>query len=73
MMKGHTMTNKRCLVCVTNGSEDIETVSIIDTLRRSKHLDVIVAKVFSHDESQAPSDIKNLLEIRLMQGIRMVI
>jgi len=60
MKKGHTTsTKKRCLVCVTNGSEDIETVTIVDTLRRTKHIDVTVAKVFSADESHAPSDIKN--------------
>jgi hypothetical protein len=60
MNKGHTTsTKKRCLVCVTNGSEDIETVTIVDTLRRTKHIDVTVAKVFSAEESHAQSDIKN--------------
>ncbi len=71
MKKGHTTTNKRCLVCVTNGSEDIETVSIIDTLRRS-NIDVTLAKVFTSEESQSPSDIKNMMECRLMQGTRIV-
>jgi hypothetical protein len=73
MKKGHTTsTKKRCLVCVTNGTEDIEIVTIVDTLRRTKHIDVTVAKVFSPEETHSPTDIKNQLECRLMQGIRIV-
>jgi hypothetical protein len=58
-MKKHHESNKRCLVCVTQGSEDLETVAIVDTLRRSKKIDVILAKVFAPDESESPSDLKN--------------
>jgi protein deglycase len=72
MKKGHAESTKRCLVCVINGSEDIEFVSIVDTLRRSKHLNVTVAKVLSPDESHSVSEFKNLLECRLMQGVRIV-
>jgi putative intracellular protease/amidase len=60
MKKGHTAsTKKRCMVCVINGAEDIEFVTIVDILRRTKHIDVIVAKVFSPEESHAPSDLKD--------------
>jgi putative intracellular protease/amidase len=47
------------MVCVTNGVEDIEFVTIVDILRRTKHIDVTVAKVFSPEESHAPSDLKD--------------
>mgnify|MGYP002480789990 CR=1 FL=1 len=67
---GHT-ANKKCLICVTNGAEDLETVAITDTLRRSRHLDVTLAKVPSADEG-SPSDLKDGLECTLMQGIRIV-
>jgi putative intracellular protease/amidase len=60
MKKGHTTsTKKRCMVCVTNGAEDIEFVTVVDILRRTKHIDVTVAKVFSPEESHAPSDLKD--------------
>ncbi len=47
-------------------------MSIVDTLRRAKFLDITVAKVLSPDESHSIPDIKNLLECRLMQGVRIV-
>ena len=63
MKKG--VDRKTCLVCVTNGSEDLETVAIIDTLRRAPDLDVTVAKVL------APND-KEPLICNLMQGVKIV-
>ena len=42
-MKKHH--NKSVLVAVADGSEDLETIAIIDLLKRSQ-LDVIVAKVY---------------------------
>ena len=44
----------------------------MDTLRRSKHLDVTIAKVFSPEESHSMSDLKNQLECRLMYGVRII-
>lgn len=52
-------THKSCLVCVTNGSEDIETITIIDTLRRGL-ANVTVAKVF--EQKEPISDLKEALE-----------
>jgi hypothetical protein len=46
MKKAHSTGHPRSLVCVTNGSEDIETITIIDTLRRGEIL-VTVGKVFA--------------------------
>ncbi len=43
------MLKPKVLVAVANGSEEIETVSIIDTLRRAE-VDVTVAKVKSLHE-----------------------
>jgi hypothetical protein len=55
MKKHHeTTSNKRCLVCVTQGSEDLETVAIVDALRRSKRIEVIMAKVFAPGELTCP-------------------
>jgi 4-methyl-5(b-hydroxyethyl)-thiazole monophosphate biosynthesis len=62
------MTNKRVLVPIANGSEEIETVSIIDTLRRAQ-IDVTVAKV-----SGGPNDeqFDNKLQIKASRGVFLV-
>jgi hypothetical protein len=73
MKKHHEATsNKRCLVCVTQGSEDLETVAIVDTLRRSKRIEVTLAKVFAPGESTSASDLKTHLECKMMMGTRLV-
>lgn len=72
MKKGHQPQSKRCLVCVTNGSEDTETVTVVDTLRRYRQIDVVLAKVLSDDAYEAPPDLKNQLQCKLMQGINIV-
>jgi len=38
-------STKRCLLCVTDGCEEIETVIIFDTLRRADGLELIFARV----------------------------
>ena len=50
MHKQHHPERKKALVCVTNGSEDVEFVTIVDTLRRAPNIDVTIAKVFAPDE-----------------------
>ena len=73
MKKHHEATsNKRCLVCVTQGSEDLETVAIVDTLRRSKRIEVILAKVYAPGETPSPSDLKTQLVCKMMMGTRLV-
>ena len=64
MQHQKTMSKKRCLVCVTDGSEDIEIVTIVDTLRRAKDIEVVIGKV-SHTT-------KKELVCELMQGIKIV-
>lgn len=39
------------IVCIANGSEELESISIIDTLRRTKAMEVIVAKIFEQKET----------------------
>jgi putative intracellular protease/amidase len=41
---------KRVIMCMANGSEEIETVAPIDMLRRCG-VDVTVAKVFAKDDT----------------------
>ena len=56
---------KKVLVLVANGSEELETVSIIDTLRRaSAH--VTLAKIKSGEEND------NILEIVAAKGVKIV-
>ena len=57
------------MVCISNGSEDIETITIIDTLRRGD-VDVTIAKVFQ--ENETISEMKDTLECKLMWGVRIV-
>ena len=46
MKKAAVITGqKRCLVCVTNGTEDIEFATVVDCLRRTPNYEVTVAKV----------------------------
>ena len=49
------------MVAVANGSEDLETVSIIDTLRRAE-FEVTVAKCFSQSEQHVASDMAEQLK-----------
>uniref|UniRef100_A0A7S3FV99 DJ-1/PfpI domain-containing protein n=1 Tax=Strombidium rassoulzadegani TaxID=1082188 RepID=A0A7S3FV99_9SPIT len=42
---------KRVLVAVANGSEELETVSIVDILRRTQTTEVVLAKVDSNEEA----------------------
>jgi hypothetical protein len=73
MKKHHEATsNKRCLVCVTQGSEDLETVAVADALRRSNIIEVTLAKVFAPGESTSSSDLKTHLECKMMMGTRLV-
>ncbi len=50
----------------------METVTIVDTLRRSRLIDVVLAKVFAPDEKSSPSDLKDELECKMMMGVRIV-
>lgn len=77
-MKKHTQ-NRRCLLCVTDGSEEIETVTIFDTIKRAPGLDLTVAKVFRPSGEKggaaslsSASDLKNELSVTLMHGLKIV-
>jgi len=52
------------MVAIANGSEEMETVIIVDLLRRSKNTDVILAKV---DESNFDNEPKLSLMSRQMK------
>ena len=56
-------TKKRVLVPVANGCEEIETVTIIDVLRRTGRADVSVAKVSSENEKTKKNEtyLKNII------------
>ena len=74
-MKKHTeesKNNKRCLLCVTEGCEDIETVTVFDTIMRAQNIDLVLAKVPMISEMVPTSDLRNELEVRLMQGLRIM-
>ncbi len=47
-------------------------MAVVDTLRRSKRMDVILAKVYAPGESTSPSDLKTQLECKMMMGTRLV-
>ena len=49
------------MVAVANGSEDLETVTIVDVLRRAKNMNVILVKV---DESKFENNPKLSLMCR---------
>ncbi|TNV73360.1 hypothetical protein FGO68_gene10949 [Halteria grandinella] len=79
LMKKH-QTLRKCLLCVTNGSEEIETVTIHDTLKRASHIELTFAKVFEISAAKkegasslsVASDLKNELSCTLMQGLKIV-
>ena len=52
------------MVAIANGSEEMETVIIVDLLRRSKNTDVILAKV---DESKFDNNPRLSLMSRQMK------
>ena len=52
----HHPVVKRAMLAVANGSEDIETVTIIDVLRRGG-VPLIVAKVFESFSSSAKDQV----------------
>lgn len=56
----------RALLCAANGSEEIETVSIVNTLVRGG-INVVIAKVFDKTESST-SD----LTIKCTRGLRII-
>ena len=61
--------NPLVLVAVSDGSEDIETVSIIDTLRRAE-CEVVIGKVPPHTTKHGGKD--HPLQVTLMKGIKIV-
>lgn len=63
------MSNRRVLVTIANGSEEIESVSIIDTLRRAQ-IEVTVAKVFG--DKNVEEQFENRLQIRASRGVYLV-
>ena len=65
-------SNQTCLVCVTHGSEDLETVAILDTLRRSKRIEVTLAKVCAPGETASPSDMDTQFVCKMMMGTKLV-
>jgi hypothetical protein len=65
-------SNKRCLVCVTHGSEDLETVAVLDTLRRSKRIEVTLAKVYAPGDATSASDSESQLVCKMMMGTKLV-
>jgi protein deglycase len=56
---------KKVLVCIANGSEELEAISIIDTLRRAE-ANVTVAKITSNEENDEK------LEIIASRGVKIV-
>ena len=74
MKKQGLSQQKKCLLCVTKGSEEIEFATVFDCLRRTPNYEVIVAKVPSSGEQQlsTASDLKSSRECLLMQGLRIV-
>ncbi|CDW71504.1 UNKNOWN [Stylonychia lemnae] len=58
---------KSALLCVANGSEDLETVTIIDILRRAD-IPLTLAKVYSKEEKHIASDMNINLMCKLMMG-----
>lgn len=60
-------TTKRCLLCVTDGCEEIETVTIFDTLRRAEGLEMVFARV-----PVGAAATSEELEVRLNQGLRII-
>ena len=62
------------MVCVTNGSEDLEFVAIVDTLRRAPDIECMIAKVSTEQEKKTYglSDLRNHTEVVLMHDIRVV-
>jgi hypothetical protein len=58
-----------------NGSEEIETMTIFDTLKRAKTIQLTFAKVKGKVGAKhlgEASDLKNDLAISLMQGLKFV-
>jgi 4-methyl-5(b-hydroxyethyl)-thiazole monophosphate biosynthesis len=55
----------RALLCAANGSEEIETVNIVNTLVRGG-INVIIAKVFDKNETSSDLMIKCARGLRLL-------
>jgi len=64
MVEHRTLSHLPVLVCIANGSEEMESVNIIDVLRRGD-LEVIVAKI-SNNESE-----KKDLKIVASRGVKL--
>lgn len=60
-----TRQGLKVLVAVANGSEDIETITIIDTLRRAG-LDVTVGKVIGQSESGNPLEATLMMKTKII-------
>lgn len=56
-------------MCVAHGSEDVETISIIDVLRRGE-CNLIVGKVLGIEDKHGSKD--HLLLCKLMMGTQIV-
>ena len=64
MVEHQTLSHLPVMVCIANGSEEMETVNIIDVLRRGD-LEVIVAKV-SNNASE-----KHDLKVEASRGVKL--
>lgn len=61
-LKGDSNSKKKALLVFTDGSEDIETVTAIDILRRAK-IDLTVARVMSEDQcTEGDTSIAKLMQ-----------